>query len=286
MRGTLLSILAIYKHDPSIFDGLELPQVADLNSTAELVTPIEELDKDLLIGNICSELAELSVIYSDPETLKPMIEIWSRMSKRVWLQLWETLLYKYNPIWNKDGVIRETRELESSGTSSGTLEDTTSGTDSKTGTNTRTTVTDQDTTSSTTTSGTETGSESGSKTVMHDVTGYDTNAYSPDTRDSESSSGQSSRTTSGTASGTGTNDVTVTENGSFSENGTNGGSLSRETSGQTAGTESESFERVEQGNIGVTTSQQMIREQREIVQFNLYHYITQSFKERFCVMVY
>lgn len=40
------------------------------------------------------------------------------------------------------------------------------------------------------------------------------------------------------------------------------------------------------GNIGVTTTQQMIREEREIAQFNTIDYITQSFKKRFCVMVY
>ena len=286
MRGTLLSILAIYEHDSTIFDHLELPTSAELNTRAELISPIEELDKDLLIGNICTELAELSLVYSDPDVLKKMIDIWSRLNHRVWLQLWETLLYKYNPIWNKDGTIRETREGEHSGTSSGTLADTTSGTDSRTGQNSRTTVTDQDTTNSTTTSGTESGTESGSRTIAHNVTGYDTNSYSPDTQDAETSSSQDSRTTSGTAAGTGTNDVTVTENGSFSESGTSGGKLSRETSGETAGTDSESLERIEQGNIGVTTTQSMIREQREIVEFNIYHYITESFKERFCVMVY
>ena len=40
------------------------------------------------------------------------------------------------------------------------------------------------------------------------------------------------------------------------------------------------------GNIGVTTTQQMIREEREVAQFNTIDYITQSFKKRFCVMVY
>jgi len=40
------------------------------------------------------------------------------------------------------------------------------------------------------------------------------------------------------------------------------------------------------GNIGVTTTQQMIREEREIAGFNTIDYITQSFKKRFCVMVY
>lgn len=40
------------------------------------------------------------------------------------------------------------------------------------------------------------------------------------------------------------------------------------------------------GNIGVTTTQQMIREEREIADFTTIKYIVHSFKKRFCVMVY
>ena len=44
--------------------------------------------------------------------------------------------------------------------------------------------------------------------------------------------------------------------------------------------------RTETGNIGVTTTQSMIREEREIAQFNVIDYIVKSFKERFCILVY
>lgn len=40
------------------------------------------------------------------------------------------------------------------------------------------------------------------------------------------------------------------------------------------------------GNIGVTTTQQMINEQREVVKFNISDYIIESFIKRFCVLVY
>lgn len=40
------------------------------------------------------------------------------------------------------------------------------------------------------------------------------------------------------------------------------------------------------GNIGVTTSQQMIEAQREVVQFNVYSYIVRSFIDRFCIELY
>lgn len=40
------------------------------------------------------------------------------------------------------------------------------------------------------------------------------------------------------------------------------------------------------GNIGVTTSQQMIQSERDLVVFNLYDLIAESFIENFCLMVY
>ena len=40
------------------------------------------------------------------------------------------------------------------------------------------------------------------------------------------------------------------------------------------------------GNIGVTTSQQMITSERDVAKFNMYQVITQEFKENFCVLVY
>lgn len=40
------------------------------------------------------------------------------------------------------------------------------------------------------------------------------------------------------------------------------------------------------GNIGVTSTQSLIKEEREIAEFNFVNYITDLFKQRFCLMVY
>lgn len=40
------------------------------------------------------------------------------------------------------------------------------------------------------------------------------------------------------------------------------------------------------GNIGVTTTQHMIQEQRDIVNFNVYQRIVNDFEDRFCIMIY
>ena len=40
------------------------------------------------------------------------------------------------------------------------------------------------------------------------------------------------------------------------------------------------------GNVGVTTSQQMLEEERRVSQFNISDYIIDSFKRRFCLLIY
>lgn len=40
------------------------------------------------------------------------------------------------------------------------------------------------------------------------------------------------------------------------------------------------------GNIGVTTTQQMLREEREIVDWNIYEMIARHFRNRYCICVY
>lgn len=40
------------------------------------------------------------------------------------------------------------------------------------------------------------------------------------------------------------------------------------------------------GNIGVTTTQHMLEEERKIADFNMISFIAQSFKQRFCLLIY
>lgn len=59
---------------------------------------------------------------------------------------------------------------------------------------------------------------------------------------------------------------------------------SSSASGTDTGTISRS--RSEHGNIGITSTQQLIKEEREVAEFDIYAYIVRDFKERFCVCVY
>lgn len=197
-----ISLLGIYNLDPTIFDGLRLPSLADVDHSIEIVQDPFVPDKDDLINYLLMECRSLGLADSAPDDVKMMITTWGRVNFKKWCSLYNTMIYKYNPIWNKDGGYTDTRTRDTSGSNSGT------------------------------------------GTTENQVTGYDTNSYSPNERDQN------------TYSNTGTTN------------------------------ERETFTHKEAGNIGVTTTQQMIREQREILEFNLYEYICRDFKQTFCIQVY
>lgn len=91
-----LSILGLYNYDSTIFDGFRVP---------------ETLDRETVINALCLELAELSLVYPEAETMKQAIKIWTDLHFKEWQDLEDTLYYEYNPIWNVDGTETETRAL-------------------------------------------------------------------------------------------------------------------------------------------------------------------------------
>ena len=210
-----LSILGMYNYDESVFDGFRTP---------------ENVDKETTIQNILLECAELEIIYPEFETMKTAIKLWTDKEFAIWEELQKTREYDYNPIWNKDGIIRETEDHENNRNVSG----------------------------SSTITGRTTTNESGTGEDIRSVQGFNERTWA----EAEKNENSASR------------DATVDDSNqsNVSSNEEDTGRITRE--------------RVEQGNIGVTTTQKMIQEQRDIVVFNTMEYILSSFKKRFCIMVY
>lgn len=177
----MLSILGMYNYDSSIFDGLVVPVGDDQEDL---------ISREVLIQTICFQNAELELLYTEPETVKRMIGLWSASSQYSWKKLADTLHLEYNPIWNKDGTITEHEEGSS----------------------------DSEATES--------------------VAAYNSSSFEP--RNQSVGSVGSGR------------DLT----------------------------------RTEQGNIGVTSTQQLIAEERETAAFNIYDRISSDFRPRFCIQVY
>ena len=84
------------------------------------------------------------------------------------------------------------------------------------------------------------------------------------------------------ASGTDTNKVSAYNDSDFANREQNSA-----TSESTQDEDIErTLERVGQGNIGVTTTQKLIMDERKVADFNIYDTISEDFRHRFCIMVY
>ena len=103
-----VSILGMYSYDPTIFDGMVLP---------------DQMDKDVLVDNILMGFAELEVIYPDPSFIKSAIGQWSLMRLQSWEKMQTVLFAQYDPFINikrdEERTITETRDLSGSGESTG-----------------------------------------------------------------------------------------------------------------------------------------------------------------------
>ena len=247
MRAATLSIMGLYNWDKTLFDLMQLP---------------EGLNKNDLVTNLIAELAELETIYPNPVIMKNLIGVWSRKQLSVWQHLYETTQYEYDPIENYNRY--ETGSDDGSGSTIHSGTDTTSGTETHTGKDTRTIDRDM--------GGSD--SSSGSETVNHYIAGFNSSELVNNSKDE--SENENSVEYGGTED--------VTDELQHGESITTSGST---THGTTV-TESRegSHELHAHGNIGVMSTQDMIKQEREIALFNLYDIIIDEFKQRFCVMVY
>ena len=98
--------------------------------------------------------------------------------------------------------------------------------------------------------------------------------------------GSLDRDRSGSGSGSGSDTHSV--KGYNESNWSNSDKVERSDSNSWSDTDSTEDTRTttRTGNIGVTSSQQLIQQERDVAAFNVYDYIVDSFKKRFCVLVY
>lgn len=183
----------------------------------DLILP-EGMEKDKLIQMIWAEAADLEAVYTEPYIMQQLIGAWSNSQQYEWDTLFKTQSFEYNPIDNYDRTETETEGINTKTQSNGSLS-----------AQTTTSYVDE-----------------------QQVTGFNTDAFSPNTK--QLGNGTDNTGTTSQNSGTGTVDRSRTLRS--------------------------------RGNIGVTTTQKMIREEREIAPFNMYTTIVNEFVDRFCVHVY
>lgn len=108
-----MSILGVYNYDESVMDGLwnNLPAPDGFPEDMEH-RELQKMNKDVLMGRIVAKCAELEFLYPRPSFAKTMIELWATGKKQEWQGLYNTLYYKYNPIWNRDGTETYTKKYD------------------------------------------------------------------------------------------------------------------------------------------------------------------------------
>ena len=87
-RGMRLSVLGLYHADSGLFSEMVYPAGFSAN------------EKQTTVGNILAECAELECLFTDPDTLKTMIGLWSKMNISVWERIFTASKLEYNPIEN------------------------------------------------------------------------------------------------------------------------------------------------------------------------------------------
>ena len=219
-------------------------------SVFDTMTLPEGIDKDTLIGTILLRCQEFELLYSDPDFLTDAVSIWSRKNYRTFDKWVKALEIEYDPLFNYD------RTEEYTDTHSGSFNNSRneSGTNGNTRTDDLTMTNDL--------------KDTNDVTTTHSEKAYNDSTYVGTTQDVV----DQDESHTGTVKNTGS----VTDNGSFSSNaGANG------TDAYTDIHKARLF-----GNIGVTTSQQMLQSELDIARWNLYEHIADLFAQEFCIMVY
>lgn len=290
---TTLTLYNLYQDEhKDLFTDLSLPtRPFTARGYDDLFLTGWDIDKDTLVDNLLLETAELSVLYTDPDFMAFAIKAWSAKELPVWQSLYETLFFKYNPIWNKDGTYKHTATETRNLANGATVTETNSRT---TGEATHETIErDEDSARDYTEamSGTVTDARTLNTNINTEnkVAAFDSSTYQNREQTDTDNTGTDTTVTTYDTLKTINDDLTSHNDDTTRDmtvNGTESGTRSHTTSGSDTGTVSNSTTDIETGNIGLTTTQAMIEAERNLVKFNIYDYIINSFKARFCVLVY
>ena len=278
-----LTMIGMNRFDPTLFDGLTFP--AGIN-------------KDLAINEILIRSGEFEILYPQPDFLKMQIEMWGKKHYRTFAKWVEALAKEFDPLYNYDRYEEYTDEKAGTDTRSGQssvantqteigkIKSTESGTESTANVSDATTKTD----GSRSTATSEVNSTKGD--AENKVSAYDSATYSA--HDKTDTTGNSFATnTTGETSGT-ESTSSGTSNTSTARGGVSEDESEKSAASAQAMTEDESRASNEiikhtahlYGNIGVTTSTQMLEDFLRLERFCIYEQIADIFCDEFCIMIY
>lgn len=220
------------------------------------------IDKETLINNILLRGAEFEVLYSDPYFMQNMIGVWSNKWRRT-MQRWiNALSIEYNPLENYD-------RIENWADSASRKANTTANKN-----NVAHSVNADETTRNENAVAQDMSISTGNGETTNTRSAYESSNYQPHDKSTSETGGTNTSngvtSAKGTTENKGTSSNINSENASSNDTQTSNGIHSGRT----------------HGNIGVTTSQQMLEAELKISKWNIYEEITDLFLKEFCIYLY
>lgn len=292
----LLSLVAIYNYDNTVLEDLKNYVPKQPSNTDYAVLNFTPIDFTTLKSLILLRAAEMSLVYSDIDLFKFALRAWSAANKDVWQRLYDTLWYKYDPLFSK---IR-TYTLERKTQLNRDTEEHTDQSDTNTTEREDNTKTEKDSNTKTTENTTahdganETVNRSGNDSATD--TQY-VQAFNDIGASRWHEKEQNKHTGNVTENATTNSSEDITQQVSGSES-TDEDIITQYTQDVKELLDREINKNGKQLDVGkvddvikeTITGQRAFQElivlQREIAEFNLYDYIVEDFVKHFCVMVY
>lgn len=232
------------------------------------------IDKDTLTDNILLRGSDFEVLYSDPYFVQDAIGLWSRKWQRTFEKWVEALSLEYNPLENYDRIEDWTDQNYHTSNTSARRD---SG-------NTRT-FDNQDQRTLDTENKLTLDSENKRTVDLTDeteeqVSAYDSSNYQPSGKTIADHDGTDTMNNTGTETTNNTGTDTMNYTGTITDEYGEG------SSGQENGNSTNTHGGRIHGNIGVTSSVQLLTEQLQISEWNMYEHITDLFLSEFVIPIY
>lgn len=279
MSSATMPLMALYNYDNTIFDGLTFPA---------------GIDKDIAIDEIIVRSGEFEMVYPDPDFIKPMITHWGRKHYRTFEKWIDALNIDFEPLYNYDRYEEYTDEKVAQGNTKAntnmvdsTNESISTDNSSSASSNDILNTISKDKANSASQTSTD---SSTTETDTRSVSAYDSATYQP--REQEVKSTESGQTGSGSAQNEseseGLNVHNTESNNSENGNTNRTGNTASSSEQNTASTNTEQNKHTAHlyGNIGITTSTQMLEDYIRVERFCIYEQIADIFVDEFCIMIY
>ena len=248
------------------------------------------IDKDLLVNNILLKGGEFEVLYAEPYFLQNMIGVWSAKWQRTMERWINALSIDYNPLENYDRM--EDWTDDASRIANEAKSETASNNSNVIGMNSN--IESESNNGSETTTRNENAiaedysTSNGSGETENTRSAMDSSTYQPHDKSTTSSDGEN--ISSGITSADGKTETTSDGSKDSSSNGitqnTASGDESRQENSNAIDNSSSTHSGRMHGNIGVTTSQQMLEAELDVSKWNLYDEIADLFISEFCIYLY